>query len=228
MKTLFFLFIVAASAASAQTNTFISFTNTSGVFVTNAEVAKIFPNKIIYRTSNGGGTIRIDVLPEPIQKQLGYNFTNAALADSIEKIDKSIEYENAKQQMQQLRYAARFNAQKDITEKSARAIVGRVIQRLDGGLLVSARPDDGLPIENYIEDELWKSWNNRHTLYRAEGILYLVDYPNHTYMAADDKFLTVAYPDGFFKYKTVNGSESIVRRYTSSLKKATVDSLADK
>ena len=226
MKILLCLF-AAAMTVSAQTNLLISFTNSTGVFITNAEVAKILPNKIIYRTAAGGGTIRLDALPPEIQTRLGYNYTNAAKADFIDRLNKSMQNEAAQRQLEQAQATARFSAQRITTEKTARAIIGRVVQRLDGGLLVSGRPASDMEFVNYTSDAAWEKWNNRWTLPSTEGILFLVDYPNHAGMAADDKFLTVAFPDGFFKYTTVNGSESIVRRYTSSLDKATADALAE-
>jgi hypothetical protein len=72
------------STTIAQTNV-ISFTNTEGTFITNATAIKIAPNKLLYTTESGGGTIELVMLPKPIQDEFNYNATNAAAADASDK-----------------------------------------------------------------------------------------------------------------------------------------------
>ena len=90
MKTLLCLLALAGSAW-AQTNTnsspiIISFTNTFGVYITNAEVVRWSSNKLIYRTENGagGGTIRLSVLPPDLQAMFNYDTNLSAAQDSLD------------------------------------------------------------------------------------------------------------------------------------------------
>jgi hypothetical protein len=91
MKTLITLLLASVGIASAQTNTnsvtvFISFTNTVGEYITNAEVVSLAPNKLVYRANGGlsGGTIRLEKLPPDLQAKFNYDPDEANKADQIE------------------------------------------------------------------------------------------------------------------------------------------------
>jgi hypothetical protein len=84
MKIIMAIVVLGCFTALGQTN-IITFTNTDGTFITNAAAVKIAPNKLLYRTANGGGTIELAVMPKPIQDEFNYNATNAAAADANDK-----------------------------------------------------------------------------------------------------------------------------------------------
>jgi len=76
--------LFGCSTTFAQTN-IISFTNASGVFITNATAIKIAENKLLYRISAGGGIVKLDSLPPDIRAKFNYNPDKAAAADKQEQ-----------------------------------------------------------------------------------------------------------------------------------------------
>jgi hypothetical protein len=230
MKIGFILLLVSVGITSAQTNTkstpiFISFTNSLGDYVTNAEVVSWSANKLIYRTEGGlgGGTIHLDKLPPELQAKFNYNPEAAAKADLLESERKLKERTAQAEQREQLQLLADREANREKMNKQATKIEGRVIQTLDKGVLISCFSSRD---RSFFPDEIYKSWQSKNlfgTLDEAENIIFLVDYPFKNQLAADDTLGTVAYPDGFYKYSTVNHSENTVRRYTSSLDQAVMD-----
>ncbi len=116
MKTAFILLLISIGIASAQTNTnsapiFISFTNTLGEYITNAEVVSHSANKLIYRVDGGlgGGTIRLEKLPPELQARFNYDPDEANKADQIEKDKKAAQDQYWQQQ-------------KELVEQQAQAV----------------------------------------------------------------------------------------------------------
>jgi hypothetical protein len=233
MKTIITLLLISVSIASAQTSTnatpiIINFTNTLGEFITNATVVSVSANKLIYRTQDGigGGVIRLDKLSPELQARLNYNPQVALQADYADADKKSAQeqyWQHQRELADQQAQVAQLVSNREKMQKHATKIEGRVIQTLDNGVLISCFSS----VErSFFPDEIYKSWENKNllgTLDEAENIVFLVDYPFKNRLAADDKLATVAYPDGFFKYSTVNHSENTVRRYTSSIDRAVTD-----
>src|ERR1035437_4918154 len=91
MKISMLILLAACVAISAQTNDFITFTNKSGVVISNAEVVKVKPNELIYAFPAsvggpvGGGTVKLADLPPELQKKFGYDAVAAAKLDEAEK-----------------------------------------------------------------------------------------------------------------------------------------------
>ena len=221
-----------ANVASAQTNTnsapiFISFTNTLGVYITNAEVVSLSPNKLIYRIDGGlgGGTIRLEKLPPGLQAKFHYDPDEANKADQMENDRKAADLQKRIAGEQAAVREAHWNECEEKMKAQATVICARVIQRLDNGLLLSAEDNDDR-LDGYSYDSLLIAWQKSYDsgkvtgAHSASGIVFLADYPFKNQMAAGDKFITLAYPNGFYKYTTVNHSESTIRRYTSDLVQA--------
>jgi ankyrin repeat protein len=167
-------------------------TNSAGDVVTNAVLVKLTPNKFIYKTPDGAeGMLPLKSLPENLRSKFGYDPTYAALADRFETEKKEEIYQ---QQQIQLEQKSRLdNANKEMTNH-VWTLYGRVVQKIDEGLLVSLKMDD----------------------YKTQIIL-LKDYPNESGAAEDDEIKrTVAYQTGNFSYDTVNGSKSTIHVFTCS------------
>ncbi len=99
MKAIFCL-LASVCLTSAQTNTnsapiIVSFTNSVGFYVTNAEVVSVAPNKLIYRANGGlvAGTIRLEKLPPDLQAKFNYDPDEANKADQMENDKKIAERE---------------------------------------------------------------------------------------------------------------------------------------
>lgn len=90
----------------------VSFTNSIGNFITDAIPARLFANKLIYITANGGGgTIRLDRLPEELRERFGYNERMADLAEKNDRIKKEREDQIHHQQLQAIREQAKWGVQ---------------------------------------------------------------------------------------------------------------------
>jgi len=235
MKTASILLLISIGIALAQTNTnsapiFISFTNTLGEYITNAEVVSLSPNKLIYRADGGlrGGTIRLDKLSPDLQATFHYDPDEANKADQIENDKKVADLKKRMAAQQVANEQARLEECRQKMKAQAIVLCARVIQRLDDGLLLRAA-DSEENTDGYAYDNLFQAWQKSYdsgaagSAHWVSGIVFLADYPFKNQTAADDKFITIAYPDGFHKYTTVNHSENTVRRYTSSLDKAVAD-----
>jgi hypothetical protein len=59
----------------------------------------------------------------------------------------------------------------------------------------------------------------------VEGVVLLTDCPRQNSLGTDDKVMIVGFPDGFFKYTTVGGSESTIHRYSYSVAVATAHAM---
>lgn len=131
----------------AQTN-IISFTNASGVFITNATAIKISENKLLYRIPSGGGIVRLDSLPAYIRAEFNFNPTNAAAQDVKDKIkkDQAEKYIREQQQLFEQRtmlQSAQTAAEKirwdeavKLAQKHQLELIGEVTAHLGSGLLV--------------------------------------------------------------------------------------------
>ena len=86
MKVIVGLVFVISGTAFAQTNLgTITFTNNSGIVITNAEVVKVQANGLIYRIPEGGGTVKFSDLPQDVRARFGYDAEKAAAADAAER-----------------------------------------------------------------------------------------------------------------------------------------------
>jgi TPR repeat protein len=85
MKLLTASILFLCVAALAQTNWgTITFTNSYGLVISNAEVRKVDAKTLLYIYSNGGGTVRLADLPRDLQARFGYMQTPTnAFADWV-------------------------------------------------------------------------------------------------------------------------------------------------
>jgi hypothetical protein len=195
--------LLIAGIASGQTNAliFISFTNSSGVFVTNAQVVKVYPNKLIYATDVGGGTIRLDKLPSVIRKSLGYNPTNAAAADAAEAAKKT----NVGLTGLIAQQTAAAHSRRELAEETVYATgwvgYGDIIQKIPQGLLVMT---PGHASEDGAD----------------QTTIFLKGYSGAS-LAADDFIKFTAFPVGTYSYITALRTQNTVHAYTCDLAAAT-------
>src|ERR1700744_5401882 len=82
---------LAFGNCEAQTNAplIINFTNSDGIYITNAEVIKILPNKLFYKTEDGGGMVKLSELPKTIQERLHFDPVLASQAEVADRLKKS-------------------------------------------------------------------------------------------------------------------------------------------
>jgi ankyrin repeat protein len=175
----------------------VSFTNSIGEFITDAIPARLFANKLIYITTNGGGgTIRLENLPPDLRAKFHYNQDAAAEADQIDADKKARMNEYARQQA----VVAQSEFERSEAEKRAgqhkAMIIGYVIQKIDAGLLVS--------------------WNLGTEENSDRRTILLKDHPNYATLAANDGIYCWAFNDGLYSYTTVNKSENTVHAFTCS------------
>jgi hypothetical protein len=102
MKTIIAALLASCVVSLAQKNTDNSgyvtnadlltpftLTNSAGGVITNAVLAKLTPNKFIYKAPGGVmGVLRLDSLSKDLQEKFGYNPANALAADIAEKEEK--------------------------------------------------------------------------------------------------------------------------------------------
>jgi hypothetical protein len=220
------LVMSCCQAAYAQTNLVISFTNTSGVFVTNAEVEKLLGNKLLYKTDTGGGTIRLDALPKNIQAELGFDPIAAQAADLAEQKQR-MEY---KKQSLALIRAQELDALKKNFAQGSRTISGRIIQKIPEGLLVDSGREDIDEVGH--KDIEFDSQGNMATSLTTTvqegdtagatclGLVLLEDHPRAAELVDDNVVVTIGYPDGQFSYKAVSGGQKTIRKFTTDFNKA--------
>lgn len=211
------IFLVATNTV-AQTNSF-TFTNVMGEAI-RVEPIRVQDGRLIYRNESGGGSIRMGELPADIQKQFGYDQREAAVANAQERRRKELADMQA---ARDLAAAARLQEYREITrkvEETRTVIWARVMQRLDGGLLIDAdsvreSESELRRIGTHIEGH-----NGEKVRNSAEGIIMLCDYSKEKMTADGDKFAVIGFPIGFYEYSSVGAGKKTVRRYTTDLKKA--------
>ena len=225
------VFLIACFCV-AQSET-VTFTNT-GSIVSNAVVVRVDHNRLIYRTPEGGGSIKLSELPTDLQEHFGYDPAQAAADERLEKA-------NAERERNARESAARAAALRRLQEnfKTNGVIVwGKVIQRVGEKLLIDAdtgaerssvsrqatalalHSQDrhfGLPKE--WQDGIPQKWNI------ASGTVLLVDHPRTSSIVDSEIVLVVAYPTGTYEYTAVSGARKTIRKYTASLDNAFLASL---
>jgi hypothetical protein len=225
-----FLFASLTLSASAQTDLFISFTNAAGNFIADAKVVKIFPNKLIYLTASGGGTIRLDALPPSLQKKFGFNPTNAATADTKDEVEEQTKdqaiYDNQLLASQQFQVEVLRNR----VFQTCRIVWGRVVQKLPGGLLVDSGEE---PVPEALKSEPeFEAHGNMTTTHKTEGdeakepgaqckgLVFLADYPDYGPAVVGDYVQILVYRMGDYIYRPAFGGQKTVRKFTADLDKA--------
>jgi hypothetical protein len=227
---LLFLFASLTLSAFAQTNPVISFTNATGNYIADARVVKIFPNKIIYLTASGGGTIQLDALPPSLQKKFGFNPTNAATADTKDEIDEQIKEQALYDKQLMASQQFQVEALRNRAFQTCRIIWGRVVQKLPGGLLVDSGEE---PVAEVVKSEPdFEAHGNMTTTYKTEadeakepgaecrGLVFLTDLPESNSIGVDDYVQILAYRSGQYSYRPTSGGQTALRKFTADLDKA--------
>jgi hypothetical protein len=219
------LFIGNSLAQTNSTPIVISFTNSFGDYITNAQVVSWNANKLIYRCPGGGGTIRLDKLPQDLQIRFNYDPAKAAKADQADQIQK----ENYQRYLAAQEKAQELDLQKKILIQKSRTISGRILQKLPGGLLVESGQEEIDQVGHTdVEYDEMRTVTSRTVSVRegntpgAEclGLVFLEDHPRYAQLVDDNVVVILAYPDGQYTYTSVAGGQKTVRRFTADFEKA--------
>jgi hypothetical protein len=179
---------------------FISFTNSMGRFITNAEVVRIFPNKVFYKTDFGGGSVRIENLSSNVQDEPGYDRTNAVVQDLIEGIERAQVDIKGSQSVAQAKARLRWEQLEESVYATRREWYADIVQKIDDGLLVD------IPSRMFGETD--------------QTLILLKNYHAQNSVAADDTIHFLGFPTGIYTYTTVKGSENSVHVYDCNLDSA--------
>ena len=175
----------------------VSFTNSIGEFIPDAIPARLFANKLIYITTNGGGgTIRLEKLPPVLQAKFNYNHDAAAEADQVDADKKTREAVSRQQQKELADQQAQWDAAVNKALAKKTQFYCDVIQKIDAGLLVSSPGSYSTEVSSVT--------------------LLVKDYPHYDTVAAQDQILVRAFPIGLYSYTTVNHSENTIHVWTCS------------
>jgi len=226
MKTVGFFLLLAIFSAGAQTNLFISFTNSSGDWVTNAMITKVLPNKIYYQTDSGGGSVRLDALPKNVREKLVIDPAAIRAADLADE-EKHLAYLQQKAAFAQAQQLAGL---KKAFAQGSRTISGKIIQKIPEGLLVdSGREAIDEVGHTDVEFDAQGNMGTSTTATLQEGdtaaaeclgLVLLEDHPREAQLVDDNVVVMLGYPDGQFTYKAVSGGEKTVRKFTTDFNKA--------
>jgi TPR repeat protein len=175
-------------------------TKTFGRALTNAVLVNLRRGEATYKTPEGAtGTLRLDLLPNEVLARLGCNpltaqaFYLASLADQEEKKERTQQI--VRQGQEAANAAALRRAARQRAMKNRRALYGRVIQKLDAGLLVS---------EGGTRDV-------------QRQIILVKDYSKYAAVAADDWInFGTGFLVGQYSYTTVQQSKNTIHAYTCS------------
>jgi hypothetical protein len=221
---------IFAISASAQTNAVINFTNTAGVFIENAFVVKILPNKIFYLTASGSGMVRLGDLPPALQKKFGFNLTNAVAADAQNETEEQTKNQALYDNQLLASQMFQIEAVRHRAFQNCRIIWGRVVQKVPRGLIV----DSGEEIvdERVKNEPDFEAHGNVIMTHKTEGeeaktpgaqckgLVFLVDYPEFKSASVGDYIQILAYRTGEYGYQPVSGGTKIVREFTADFDKA--------
>lgn len=214
MKTRIGMIAVAmAMASSAQTN-LITFTNRNHEVISNAVVIRHDAVSMVYMTGGAsGGSVKLADLPPDLQKRFGYDPLQAASAERKESELRSARSKAAQAIATEQAAAETKRKRREEVSKMETIVWGRVIQRLDKGLLVNADSQihgDRLPSEPAMYDP-----DLGRAVRFAKGIVLLSDYRGHA--VDDDVVYALAYPVQDYEYTAVSGAKKTVRQYTADI-----------
>lgn len=218
---LFFMCLVVCITASAQTN-ILTFTNNSGVVYSNVTVVKVEPDGILFRNSEGlvYGREKYTNMSESLQTKFGYDPIKAA---EYEQKQKELRAKQAVQQATANKAAADAQAsekRRKIIDASKMVVTGKLIQKLDNGLLVesgSERERRTITRVMHMPGRMVRLYDPKTELQIYDGLCLLTDYPDQAKVVDDDVVHAIAYPNGEYSYTTVNESSKTIRKFTCNL-----------
>jgi hypothetical protein len=231
--------LVAGLAAPAQTNTSTStndngglnagngpatftFTNKDGIVISNAEVVKIYANKLIWRKDfgmEGAGTVKLADLPPDLQQRFGYDPEKAAALDEKEQQDRAADLQRRRTIAAAQEKYSRLKAK---LVQGSRRVDGKVLQKISEGLLVESGD-----LERALQEHNERVYGDTGGVTfesgipggEALGLVLLVDYPDPN-MTDEGHVDIIAYPLGLFSYDTLNKSSKTVRKFSADLETA--------
>jgi len=193
-------------------------TGSTGRIITNAVLVKLTPNKFVYKTPSGEmGILRLDSLSKDLQDKFGYNPTNAAAADEVDRQKRETQLAHDRE----YQAAEKLAENRKKIESTKMIIEGKILQKIDTGLLVDSagqRRNDAIKERIVIGDNLSgdiRFLNNGLQVY--DGLCLLTDYHNDANLVDGDIVEAAAYPNGEYTYTTVNGSLKTVRQFTCNV-----------
>jgi hypothetical protein len=209
--------ILACCSASAQT-TNITFTNKTGEVFTNAPVMSFTATTVYYETPSGGGGVKLSDLPPALQKLFNYDPAKAA-AERAAKAERTraLAVRQAAER-EAISQASAAKAWREKVGKTKVAIYGKIIQRLDIGLLVDGGSEErGVTYSSWSTKASTGYGTSQHIAFSrpdgtpgAWGICLLIGPAR----GIDGEMVnTNAYPDGTYTYKTITGAQKTIRRY---------------
>ena len=223
MKSIAILFLCLVTRIQAQTN-FITFTNKSGEAVINAEVLTFNAIDVFYKTPSGGDRVHLADLPSDIQFRFGYDrieSESAAKAEEARKKQLAIDESNFEIAANQLRAD---QESRRLLEKTKMCVEGRIIQRLETGLLVesASRQRDNAadePRSGYNSSGAWTTGYSERSWFvdglpLYDGLCLLTD--AHVGFIDGDTVKAACYPNGTYEYTTVSGGGKTVRKFTTN------------
>lgn len=184
-------------------------TTSDGKTYKDVKVIKVEADCVTVLDSDGGARIDLAKLPVAIQKKLNYDPDKAKIASNQRAVSdaqnaKAIEEE--RNLVEDRKGIELVNAHNKEESDKLRAmlvdeyvkIYGHVIQKLEGGYLVSVDSIGGGPVEALITD----------------APLFLLSSQN---MVDGDSVEENIYPVGDYSYKNVQGARMTIRKFTDNL-----------
>jgi hypothetical protein len=206
-----------AMLAGAQELPGLSFTNVSGLVVSNAAIVRVEADRVFYRTERGGGAVALADLPADWQARLGYDASRAeASAAARAEREARLRVQLAAQAEANAREYRRQRALID-QDKSKVAIYGIVAQRHKDGELRIRTVTPPQVFSHLYGSEGRQAF--RTPTSGAEGRplwsgeLILLNHPQARTLVEDDLVNVAAWPDGVTEYTTVLSAGRTLRRF---------------
>jgi hypothetical protein len=184
-----------------------TFTNASGIVVSNAILVKLTPTKFIYKSPTGGmGMQRLDSLPKELRDRFGYDLKAAQLADEADR--RNIEL--SKQRDEQQREIA-------VAQVSQNLIRNQV----EANKKVFGTTGDCLRVDQITKDGVLASYNVKGVDGTSYSLPFFVkDCPNKAALIDGSKVDGPFYGIGTYTYASVLGASKTIRCLTCSQKAA--------
>jgi hypothetical protein len=214
-KTVIALALALGGAAHAQTN--VTFTNSSGLVITNAEVIRWDKANLIYRSGSAMGAVKLSSLPEELRERFGFDAESAKASEAREKSRREADSRMLAAEKAVAIDEFKSKKAKSQAAKTATIVRAKVVQVLKEGLLIHAESVGNgeyttTPEYRSLRDKVGVG-NDYWKVPRADGFILLKHYPSSRSAVDGDAFVTVAYPLGLFDYVTVTGAKSTIRVY---------------
>ena len=224
-KLLIVLATVSALAGHAEDLGTLTFNKQDGTAIKEAKVVKVEPTRVVYLTPDGGGSVALSNLPPDLQVRFNYNPTNEAAAALIAQRKKLAEAAAVQARQDQLAASGLRNQ----VAASAQYVQGKVVQKLNPGLLVDCGDKRVWESGQYTRTGRYSSSYTSggysealsfHGLRLAKGLVFITFSPALQKLVDGDIVSLPAFPAGEYKYTTVQNARSTIRRFSPSIDEA--------